>query len=69
MLPQQALNLGPQPLGSNALLSEPLRHGLLGRSKICIWSCCIGSNSMVKVHDRSGAGTKYNTVVKLLMPI
>ena len=36
MLPQWKLNLGPQPLGSDTLLSEPLRHVLLGRSKICI---------------------------------
>ena len=44
MLPQCILHLGPQPLESDDLLSEPLRHVLLGRSKICIWSYSIGSN-------------------------
>ena len=42
MLSQCALNLGPQPFGSDALLSQPLRHLLLGISKIFMWSCSIG---------------------------
>ena len=37
MLPHWAMNLGPQPLGSDTLLSELLRHVLLVRSKICIY--------------------------------
>ena len=37
--------LGPQPFGSDALLSEILRHVLLlGKSEFSIWTCCIGSN-------------------------
>ena len=39
MLPQWAMNLGSQSLGSDALLSKPMRDVLLGRSKIFIrWS-------------------------------
>ena len=41
MLPQWALNLGPQPLGSEALLSEPLRHVL--------FDCVFVKNSIVKI--------------------
>ena len=39
MLPQWAMNPGSQSFGSDDLLSKPLRHVLLGRSKIFIrWS-------------------------------
>ena len=41
MLPQWTFNLGPQPLRSDALLSELNRHVLLGRAKIFIWSSSI----------------------------
>ena len=36
MWPQWALNLGPQPLMSNSLLSELVRHVLLGISLNCL---------------------------------
>ena len=35
MLPQWALNLGPQPFGSDAQVSEPLRIVLFGLSSNC----------------------------------
>ena len=42
--PSEWLNLRPQTFRSNALLSEPLRHVLLGRCKLSVWSCSVGSN-------------------------
>ena len=39
-----SIGLGPQPFGSDALLSELLRYVLLGRSKIFIESYTIGSS-------------------------
>ena len=44
MWPQWVLNLGPQSFRSNDLPSELVRHVLLERSKIFIWSFSIGSN-------------------------
>ena len=41
---QRALKSGPQPFGSNTLLSELQRRVLFWRSKIYTWSCSIGSN-------------------------
>ena len=58
MLPQCTLNPEPQPFGSEALLSEPLRHVLLERAKIFIWSCSIGSNQIIQVQECSISATK-----------
>ena len=60
MLPQWTMNLGPQLFESDALLSELLRHLLLGRPKIFIWSCSICSNWIIKVQDCSVVITKDN---------